>query len=450
MLARLRQAEEALMRHLLPPAAIEAAAATSRDSRRFLMAQRFALPVLATVALTALFGSPTLPAAGGVAKPGTIVTVAGNGTPGYSGDNGPAIRAQLHWCTGLAFDDADNLYIADWYNDRVRKVSPEGTITTVAGTGQWGFSGDGGKATDAQLNGPLYVAVDGGGNLFISDFFNHRVRKVAPDGIISTYAGSGPVELNTNARTPGPMKGGFSGDNGPATDARLDGPIGLAVDALGDLFIMDHYNYRVRKVSPEGTITTVAGTGVNRFSGDGGLATEAGVTYAWALAVDAFGDLFIAEHGSLDPSVANHRIRKVTPDGIIRTIAGAGKGGFSGDGGPATDARLNSVIGLAVDSVGNLFLSDWGNYRVRKVDSQGLITTIAGIGKQPYAGDGGLATETVLRGPSGLAIDAAGNLLIADTSGEFHDSDGLPHSDRILKVFGAAAAGLVAGKTFPQ
>jgi hypothetical protein len=178
------------------------------------MEQRFALPVSAALALTAFFGFLTLPATGDVAKPGTIVTVAGTGSPGFSGDNGPATQALLNGPFGLALDAAGNLYFVDTYNDRVRKVSPDGTITTVAGTGKPGFSGDGGKATDAQLKLLVGVVVDGAGNLFIADFYNHRVRKVTPDGIISTYAGSGPVDA-VSAFGDFPQKGGSRGTTGP-------------------------------------------------------------------------------------------------------------------------------------------------------------------------------------------------------------------------------------------
>jgi sugar lactone lactonase YvrE len=416
------------------------------------MEQRLALPATAALALTALLGSLMLPAAGDVAKPGTIVTVAGTGEPGYSGDNGPATQAQLKDPEGLALDAAGNLYIADAHNARVRKVSPEGTITTVAGTGQRGFSGDGGKATDVQLHGPAFVVVDGAGNLFISDTANHRVRKVTPDGIITTAAGSGPVEEATNT-TGIPRNGGFSGDNGPATDARLNFPFGLAVDAHGNLFIADSYNNRVRKVSPDGVITTVAGNGSKRSSGDGGLATEAGMVPYGGLAVDAAGDLFIADNGN-PYDLTTYRVRKVDAvTGIITSVAGTGaNGGFSGDGGPAISAMLDSPYGLAVDSKGNLFVSDWDNYRVRKVDAvTGVISTVAGIGRKPYAGDGGLATQTGLRGPMGLAVDAVGNLLVADSgSAGGHESDGLPNNERVLEVFGAAAPGLLAGMAFPR
>jgi sugar lactone lactonase YvrE len=223
----------------------------------------------------------------------------------------------------------------------------------------------------------------------------------------------------------------------------LNGPRGLAADALGNLYIADRGSNRVRRVSPEGTITTAAGSGADRYFGDGGLATKAGFTQVGrGLAVDAMGDLFIVDEGDYP------RVRKVTPDGIITTIAGNGQPGFYGDNGKATDARLNFPFGLAVDSADNLFIADFDNYRVRKVSPEGTITTVAGNGKRPYAGDGGLATETGLRGPAGLAVDAAGNLLIADSGGAFHEGDGLPPDERVLKVYGVAAPGLLAGMPF--
>jgi sugar lactone lactonase YvrE len=223
-----------------------------------------ALPTVAALALAAGFVSLPLAAAGNPPPVGTIFTVAGTGTPGYSGDSGPATQARLHAPNGVAFDPTGNLYIAEWLNNRVRKVSRDGTITTVAGTGKPGFSGDGGKATEAQLHAPVYLVVDGVDNLFISDAYNHRVRKVTPDGIISTYAGSGPVE-ETSLTAGLAKKGSFSGDNGLATDAHLNAPSGLAVDALGNLFISDTLNNRVRRVTPGGVITTVVGNGSTHY-----------------------------------------------------------------------------------------------------------------------------------------------------------------------------------------
>src|SRR5262249_26943889 len=257
-----------------------------------------------------------------------------------------------------------------------------------------------------QLNLHSGVVVDGAGNLFIADAYNHRVRKVTPEGIITTYAGSGPVDATSH---PGDIaqKGGFSGDGGKATDARLNEPVGLAADSAGNLFIADFFNYRVRKVTPDGMITTVAGTGQRGYTGDGGKATDARLSGPLGLALDSTGNLFVGEYYS-------NRVRKVTPDGMITTVAGTG-----GD--------------LAVDSAGNLYFSD--NYRVRKVDAvTGIITTVAGNGTKKYAGDGGLATDTGLRGPTGLAIDAAGNLLITDRS--FPPAS--PYDERVLKVFGVA------------
>jgi hypothetical protein len=326
----------------------------------------------------------------------------------------------------------------DALNYRVRKVSPDGTITTVAGTGQPGFAGDNGKATAAQLKLRVGVVVDGAGDLFIADYFNHRVRKVTPDGIITTVAGSGPVDATSDDFA---QKGGFSGDNGPATDARLNGPCGLALDAHGNLFIADYSNHRVRKVTPNGIISTYAGTGTAGFSGDGGKATDAQLSGPVELAVDSAGDLFVAEYNG------NHRVRKVDAvTGIITTVAGNGHTGYSGDNGPATAAGMDA-FDMAVDSAGNLFLTD--NNRVRKVDAvTGVITTVAGNGTTKYAGDGGLATETGLRGPTGLAIDAAGDLLITDRA--FPPTSPPAYDERVLKVYGVAAPGLIAGMAFPM
>ena len=308
-----------------------------------------------------------------------------------------------------------------------------GTITTVAGTGQAGFSGDDGPATKARLSFLTLVALDGAGNLFISDAppgdgANQRVRKVSPDGLITTVAGTGRL--------------GFSGDGGPATAAELNWPRGLAVDRAGNLFIADHFNHRIRKVSPEGIITTVAGSGSDApakgvSAGDGGLATEARLNGPFGLAMDGTGNLFFSEQGDTFGTNLGYRVRKVDSKGIITTVAGSDRRGFAGDGGPATAALLNAPGGLAVDSAGNLFIGDRINNRVRKVDANGIITTVVGNGTTRYGGDGGPATTTGVDGPHGMAVDAAGNLLITVR-------------DRVLKVFGVAAPGLIAGQPFPS
>jgi len=324
---------------------------------------------------------------------GAIFTVAGNGTQGYSGDGGPATSAQLNYPNGVAADTAGNLFIADTYNHCVRKVTTGGVITTVAGNGTEGFGGEGGPATSAQLNAPSGVAVDTAGNLFIADRNNNRIRKVTPGGVISTVAGNGTQ--------------GFSADGGPATSAQLNAPLGVAVDTARNLFIGDYGNDRVRKVTSSGIISTVAGNEIRGFSGDGGPATSARLSYPYSVAVDTAGNLFIAD-------TYNHCVRKVTPGGVISTVAGNGTYGFSGDGGPATAAQLRIPQGVAVDTAGNLFIADTGNNRVRKVTPGGVISTVAGNGTHGFSGDGGPATSAQLNYPSGVAVDTARNLFIAD------------------------------------
>ena len=295
-----------------------------------------------------------------------------------------------------------NVYIADSNSARVRKVSPGGTISTFAGTGTPGFSGDGGPATSAKLAFPGGVAVDGKGNVYIAE--GGRVRKVSRGGTITTIAGTGKL-------------GGSSGNGGPATKARLDAPDGVAVDGQGNVYIVesnpqhdgDPVSGIVRKVNRRGTITRFAGTGRGGLglSGDGGPATSAQLRYVEGVAVDGQGNVYIADRGSA-------RVRKVSRGGTITTIAGTGDYGFSGDGGPATSARLDSPHGVAVDGKGNLYIADLGNQRVRKVSRGGTITTIAGTGNYGFSGDGGPATSARLYNPYGVAVDGRGNVYIAD------------------------------------
>jgi cysteine-rich repeat protein len=332
------------------------------------------------------------------ASTGVITTVAGTGVPGLSGDGGPASSAQLESPNGVAVDGFGNLFIADVSNHRIRQVNAvTGVITTVAGMGAPGFSGDGALATSAQLNLPHGVAVDGFGNLVIADRINHRIRRVdAATGLITTVAGTGEA--------------GFSGDGGPATSAQLNFPHGVAVDGFGILFIADRINHRVRRVdAASGLITTVAGTGAQGFSGDGGPAARAGLSSPVGAAVDGLGNLFIADS-------SNHRIRRVdVATGVITTVAGTGVAGFSGDGGPATSAQLAGAEGVAVDGAGNCVIADSGNHRIRRVDAAtGVITTVAGTGVAGFSGDGGPATSAQLNLPSGVAVDGLGNLWIAD------------------------------------
>lgn len=303
---------------------------------------------------------------------GVLTRIAGNSRSGYSGDGGPAANAQLADVAGLVVDGYGNLLIADFGNNRIRRVSPEGIITTIAGDGGSGFSGDDGPATSAHLGSPLGVAVDASGNVFVTDIA--RVRKISPNGIITTIAGDG---------TSNP-----SGDNGPAKSARLGNPDTLATDNKGNLFIGDSYFNTVRRISADGIITTVA------------------ILRSRGLATDQFGNLYI---------VFGQTITKVSTDGTQTTVAGNGLQGFSGDGGPATKAALWGPDGVAVDVAGNIFIGDSNNFRVRKVDSSGIITTIAGGSGYSSFGDGTPAVTVQLQSPQFVAVDSSGNVFIADS-----------------------------------
>lgn len=333
------------------------------------------------------------------ASPGDIATYAGGGI----GDGGPASSARVSASSGVAVDSAGNLFIADSFNNRIRKVDTSGTITTVAGNGTQGYSGDGGPATSASLNNPRGIAVDSAGNLFIADTGNNRIRSVDTAGAITTVAGGGnPVILGSVV---------YVGDGGPAVSANLLAPRGVAVDTTGNLFIADTANSRIREVNALGIITTVAGNGTYGYSGDGGLALLAQISSPQGIAIDSAGNVFIADTG-------NNRVRKVNTSGTITSVAGNGTYGYStGDGGLATSARLASPSGVAVDSTGNLFIALPPGNRIRKVNTLGTITTVAGNGDWSMGGpqDGGPATSATVRAPEGVAVDSTGNLFIADT-----------------------------------
>ncbi|MDX2043330.1 MAG: BACON domain-containing carbohydrate-binding protein [Acidobacteriota bacterium] len=327
-----------------------------------------------------------------------LVTVAGTGSFGATPDGGQAAAAAISRPWQIALDGAGNLFFTDTNNNTVRKIAPNGVISTVAGiAGSAGFSGDGELATAARLNQPAGVAVDGSGNVYISDVNNNRIRKItAADGKISTIAGTGQP--------------GFSGDNGPATAAAINFPYGLTVDKDGNVFFADFSNHRIRKITAAtGVISTVAGTGSASFNGDDKLATEATVNAPINVTLDNNGNLVIADSN-------NHRIRRInSADGKISTIAGSGTQGFAGDGGPATDARVSIPAGVVFDSTGNLYFADRGNSRVRKVAAgTNVITTIAGVGLSGFNGDGLAALASRLATPNSIAVDAVGNVYIGD------------------------------------
>ena len=335
---------------------------------------------------------------------GQITVLAGTGVPGFSGDGGPAESAALSGPSGVALDSAGNIFIVDWQNARLRRVdATTGVITTVAGTGANGFAGDGGPASAALLNGPNGVTVDGAGNIFIADTGNQRIRKVdGGTGTISTVAGDGTF--------------GFAGDGGAAIASRLALPAGVAVNAAGDLFIADTNNSRIRAIDhATGIITTLAGTGGFGFGGDGGLATAAVLYAPSGVAVDPSGDVLIADQ-------VNRRVRRVfVSTGLIDTVAGNGGGSvmvFGGDGGPATSASLSYIKGLAVDGAGQIYIADTGFMRVRRVDTGGTIDTVAGNGWFMFGGDGEFATRATLSFPRGVAVDASGNVFVADTDNQ--------------------------------
>ena len=321
-----------------------------------------------------------------------ITTIAGTGPgSGYAGDHGPATAAKLNTPLRNTIDIYGNVFFSDRNNNVIRKIDPAGIITTIAGNGSAGYGGDGFAATAAMLNGPNNLALDRYGNIFITDENNNVIRKIDTSGIITTVAGNNTA--------------GYNGDNIPATAAMLNRPTGIAFDSLWNMYIADAYNARVRMVNSSGIITTIAGTGVPGFSGDGGPATAAMVVGIVTLSMDHAGNLY-----GVDQS--NYRVRKIS-GGIITTVAGNGSAAYSGDGVLATATGLFPSTTTS-DNAGNLWICDAFNNRIRVVNSAGIISTIVGNGTAGYAGDGDVATAAELNIPSGVSFDICGNLYISD------------------------------------
>jgi uncharacterized protein (TIGR03437 family) len=337
-----------------------------------------------------------------------ITTVAGNGTMVFSADGGPATKAAIGIPPDVAVDSAGNLYIVDRNNNRIRKVDTSGTISTFAGNGTSGFSGDGGPATSAALFLPIAIAVDGAGNVYIADGGSNGLRKVDTKGIINSVA---VISL---------------------TLSRISSPGGVTVDSAGNVYISDLNGSAIYRLDKSGVLTTVAG-GAFGFSGDGGAATKAALYFPSGVAVDSVGNIYFADKG-------NNRVRKVDTKGIITTFAGTGTAGYSGDGGAATSAKLGLNLtmafqGISVDSAGNVYIADPQNNRIRMVNPSGIISTFAGNGT-PFAtgslgnGDGGPPASASVQQPNGVKVDSAGNIFIADTN-----------HNLIRKVTGAATTG---------
>ena len=343
----------------------------------------------------------------------TIQTVAG--TTEIAAEGVMATAAKLRDPTDVAVDRSGNLYVAEWRGHRIRKIAPSGTITTLAGTGEWGFSGDGGQASQARLNHPFAVDVDSFGNVYVAEREGQRIRKIEPSGVITTVAGTG--------------RQGDGGDGGPAIEAPVEDPKGLAVDRLGVVYVAT--DNRIRTIDRTGTITTFAGTGDRGSYGDGGPALQAGLADPHGIALDMAGNVYVAEWDG-------QRVRRIDASGIITTIAGTGEFGSSGDGGPAVEARLHYPLGVAMDALGNVYVSEDGGGRIRRIDSSGVITTVAGTGDPGFNEEAGPATGIRVNA-FGVATKSDGSVYAADT-----------WNRRVRRIDGSGMISTIAGIWGPE
>ena len=326
---------------------------------------------------------------------GMVTTYAGTGNWGYSGDGGSASRAQLHSPAGMAVDNDGNLYVAEREGHRVRRIDTSGTITTYAGTGEYGFGGDGGPAIQAQFGRPSGIAIDAEGILYVSSRNGQLIRRIDIEGVITTLAGAREEE-------------GDDGDGGPASLARI-APTGIAVDSAGRVYVAQRQYHRVRRIDTKGVITGFAGTGEQGYGGDGGPAIQAQFDRPQRVAVDATGNVYVTDGG-------NRRVRKIDTAGVITTSAGTGDCCYDGDGGPALQARLKQPSGIAIDATSNVYVTDRGNHRIHKIDTAGVISTIAGTDEEDRSEEAGPASQARFRGPSAVALSMSGDLFFADDS----------------------------------
>ena len=326
----------------------------------------------------------------------TIMTIAGNGIAGFSGDAGAATAAEIFGPYGIALDGLGNTYFVDQGNQRIRKINASGTISTIAGTGVAGYNGDT-VAINSELNNPTGVAADARGNVYIADYGNNRVRKIDTAGRISTIAGTGIAR--------------FWGDNGYADTAMLNGPSAVAVDKNGNIYIADKANQRVRKIDINGIITTIAGTGLAGYNGDNfPSGTMADLSNPIAVTTDIKGNVYIVDEN-------NNRVRKVDTFNRISTVFGDGTLGFSPDGLLAVNSSLYRPNGVAVDSLGNIYVADEFNYRIRRADyNSNTVITLAGNGTSGFNGDTAAAINCEIRDCKGIAVDQGGNVYFSDWS----------------------------------
>jgi trimeric autotransporter adhesin len=322
-----------------------------------------------------------------------VTTVAGGGSTGL-GDGGPATAAQVNDPHGGIFDKSGNLFFVEAQGHRIRKIGIDGNISTVAGNGLGAYNGDNIPATTAKIYLPNSIAFDTSGNLLITDAGNYRLRKVdMQTGVITTIAGTGVQ--------------GYNGDGIPATAAQINSAWGIVVDAQNNIYFSDGLNYRIRKISSSGVISTVCGTGTMGFTSDGGMATSATISAVLGLAFDPIGNLYFADYNE------NNRIRKIGTDGKVITVAGAGSGVYNGENLAALTAQIDPMD-IRIDNSGRIYFVDFQNSRIRRVNSDGKISTVAGTGLNGYNGDGIPATDAKIHYPGGLAIDSCGNIFFGD------------------------------------